>query len=112
MSPRRHTGSAGYVRSLWKRRAAIPLIGRALWAKFPCPPEYEGATPTVRRWLNYARLCWAWYHVDTHLTTYPSRLCIEASSACNLACPYCFTGAGERSRGRTALTPAFFTRLL
>jgi MoaA/NifB/PqqE/SkfB family radical SAM enzyme len=88
------------------------LIARELWAKFPCPPEYEGATPTVRRWVNYARLCWAWYHRETHLTTYPARLCIEASSACNLSCPYCFTGAGERSRERAPLTPTFFTRLL
>ena len=88
------------------------MIARGLWGKFPVPPEFEGATPTIRRWINYARLLWAWYHCDTHLPTYPARLCIEASGACNLACPYCFTGAGERSRERTMLTPAFFTRLL
>jgi len=50
--------------------------------------------------------------MEPDVTTYPARLCIEASSACNLACPYCFTGAGERSRARALLTPAFFTQLL
>ena len=87
-------------------------IARVLWAKYPCPPEYFGATPTVRRWVNYARLAWSWYHSTPTLRSYPARLCIEASSACNLECPYCFTGAGERSRERTTLTPAFFIRLL
>ena len=100
------------MRSLWQRRAGIPVIARALWAKYPCPPEFVGATPTVRRWVNYARLIWSWYHADLSLPSYPARLCIEASSACNLECPYCFTGAGERSRERTMLTPAFFTQLL
>jgi len=100
------------VRSLWNRRAAIPLIARALWANYPCPTEFVGATPTVRRWVNYARLLWSWYHIETTVALYPARLCIEASGACNLECPYCFTGAGERSRERTMLTPAFFTRLL
>jgi pyruvate-formate lyase-activating enzyme len=112
LSPPRPARYARRVHSLWRRRAAIPLIARSLVAKFPCPPEFAGATPTVRRWINYARLVWAWYHFDTGLPAYPARLCIEASSACNLSCPYCFTGAGERSRERTTLMPAFFTRLL
>jgi pyruvate-formate lyase-activating enzyme len=99
------------MRAFWQRRAALPLIARALWAKRPCPPEFEGARPTVRRWANYARLLWAWHHGDTVLP-FPARLCIEASSACNLRCPYCFTGAGEQSRERATLSPAFFDRLL
>lgn len=106
------TGYATYMRSLWQRWTAIPVVVRALWAKYPCPPEFVGATPTVRRWVNYARLFWSWYHGDVSLRSYPARLCVEASSACNLECPYCFTGAGERSRERTMLTPAFFTQLL
>jgi MoaA/NifB/PqqE/SkfB family radical SAM enzyme len=100
------------MRTLWRRRKSLPFITRSLWQKFPCPPEYPGATPSVRRWLNYARLIWAWTHVDSRLHTFPARLCIEASAACNLACPHCFTGAGERSRERATLTPAFFTQLL
>jgi pyruvate-formate lyase-activating enzyme len=100
------------LRWLWQRWEGIPLIARQLWAQYPCPAEFVGATPTVRRWVNYARLLWSWYHTDPTLAAYPARLCIEASSACNLDCPYCFTGAGERSRERATLTPAFFTRLL
>jgi len=40
------------------------------------------------------------------------RLCIEASAACNLSCPHCFTGAGEASRPRATLSLDFFRRLL
>ena len=100
------------MRSLWQRRVGIAPIARILLAKYPCPPEFAGAKPTVRRWINYARVLWSWYCVESTVPTYPARLCIEASSACNLDCPYCFTGAGERSRERTMLTPAFFTTLL
>ncbi|MFN8644601.1 MAG: radical SAM protein [Candidatus Binatia bacterium] len=57
-------------------------------------------------------MIWAWYHVDSAISTQPARLCLEASANCNLACPHCFTGAGERSRERATLSPRFFSQLL
>jgi pyruvate-formate lyase-activating enzyme len=76
------------------------------------PPPFEGATPTVRRILNYYRLTWEWYGVRTELRSYPARLCVEATGACNLACPHCFTGAGEGGRPRSPIPLALYRRLL
>jgi pyruvate-formate lyase-activating enzyme len=76
------------------------------------PPHAEGATPTLRRLVNLWRLRWEWYHVAPVLKSRPARLCIEATSACNLRCPHCFTGRGETSRPRATLSLAFYRQLL
>src|SRR5713101_5229825 len=74
--------------------------------------QFEGARPTLRRILNLYRLKWEWYRGATELKSSPARLCIEASAACNLDCPYCFTGAGETSRPRATLSLGFYRALL
>jgi hypothetical protein len=74
--------------------------------------QFEGAQPTLRRLLNLYRVKWEWYRRATRLKSTPLRLCIEASAACNLACPHCFTGAGETSRPRATLSLAFYRQLL
>jgi len=87
---------------------ARPMVGDVLRG----PSHADGATRTVRRLLNLGRLRWEQYHVVAVPKSRPARLCIEASGACNLACPHCFTGAGDTGRPRATLSLAFYRRLL
>ena len=88
------------------------MVGREFVRRLTAPPEFERATPTARRVINLLRVTWEWKRYRTSLRSFPLRLCIEASAACNLACPHCFTGAGEVSRPRATLSLPFFRRLL
>jgi pyruvate-formate lyase-activating enzyme len=73
---------------------------------------FEGATPTVRRLRNFWLLTWENYRIEPVPRSLPARLCIESTSACNLRCPHCFTGAGEVGRPAATLSLAFYRRLL
>jgi MoaA/NifB/PqqE/SkfB family radical SAM enzyme len=46
------------------------------------------------------------------LSARPLVLTIEAANVCNLACPYCFTGAGEASRTRGHFPLPLYVRLM
>ena len=87
-------------------------MGRLLAKQTLPPPEYEGAVATWRRVLNHYRLSWEWYRIAPVLRSYPSRLCIESTGACNLRCPHCFTGAGDDGRPRQMLSLNFYRQLL
>jgi len=87
-------------------------VGSSLARELPRPPAFEGATPTLRRILNLYRIRLEWYRRATVLRSSPAKLCIEASSACNLSCPHCFTGAGEIGRHGATLSLAFYRRVL
>ncbi|HJQ84154.1 MAG TPA: radical SAM protein [Candidatus Binatia bacterium] len=87
-------------------------VWRGLARNGICPPQYYGARPTPRRLLNLYWLTWEWFQVVPLPRSYPVRLCIEATSACNLACPHCFTGAGEVGRPRATLSLDFYRGLL
>jgi pyruvate-formate lyase-activating enzyme len=73
---------------------------------------FEGATPTLRRILNLWLLTWENYRIAPVPRSLPARLCIESTSACNLACPHCFTGAGEVGRPAATLSLDFYRSLL
>lgn len=96
----------------WRKSAADALYLARLLAHDRPSAQFEGARPTLRRVWNLYRLKWEWYHLATELKSSPARLCIEASAACNLECPYCFTGAGERSRPPAMLSLELYRRLL
>jgi hypothetical protein len=97
----------------WRKTVGDAVAVGRLLAKEPAlTAQFEGVTPTMRRKLNLALLKWEWYRCASTLSSYPARLCIEASSACNLGCPHCFTGAGEVSRPRAMLSLEFYRRLL
>jgi pyruvate-formate lyase-activating enzyme len=96
----------------WRPAVDLGVVGRGFLRRLRGPPEFEGTRPTVRRLINLWRVSWQWRRYRTSLASYPLRLCIEASGACNLACPHCFTGAGEGGRPRAMLSLAFFRRLL
>jgi organic radical activating enzyme len=100
------------VRRLPKPLREMIDVWRHLAAELPCPPAFEGATPTLRRIANLYRVRLEWYRLKTVLRSSPAKLCIEATSACNLACPHCFTGAGEVGRPGATLSLAFYRQLL
>lgn len=76
------------------------------------PPQFEGATLTARRLANLYHMVWEATWVRTRVRSYPVRLCIESTGACNLSCPHCFTGAGEIGRPRSAVPLDLYHRLL
>src|SRR5262245_34472763 len=78
----------------------------------PRPPQFEGARPTAQRLANLYHMMWEATWVRTRLRSYPVRLCIESTGACNLSCPHCFTGAGEIGRPRRAVPLELYHRLL
>jgi pyruvate-formate lyase-activating enzyme len=97
----------------WRRRLSGGLaVASHLAREFPCPPLFEGATPTWRRLRNLWLLTWENYRIEPLPRSVPARLCIESTSACNLKCPHCFTGAGEVGRPAATLSLSFYRRLL
>ena len=76
------------------------------------PPDFEGAVLTPKRLLNCYRARWAANRLRTRLTSYPVQLTIEPTSACNLGCPACFTGAGEVGRRRGSMSLDCYRHLL
>jgi pyruvate-formate lyase-activating enzyme len=97
----------------WRRRASgVARVVSHLAREFPCPPMFEGATPTLARLLNLWLLTWEDYRIEPVPRSLPARLCVESTSACNLACPHCFTGAGEVGRPAATLSLDFYRRLL
>lgn len=76
------------------------------------PPQFAGARPSARRLANLYRMIWEANRLCMRPRSYPVRLCIESTGACNLSCPHCFTGAGEIGRPRRAVPLALYHRLL
>ncbi len=76
------------------------------------PPRFAGTRMTLARFLNYQLVRWDEARGATHLRGYPLVMTIEATNACNLRCPYCFTGAGEIGREKTMLQMRLFDRML
>src|SRR5215475_2282680 len=111
-TPRPWSNTKGVARRARAIAIDLAIVNRAFVGRLHAPAEFQGARPTVRRLVNLWRVTWECKRFRTSLHSYPLRLCIEASAACNLSCPHCFTGAGERSRERATLTPEFFTQLL
>jgi pyruvate-formate lyase-activating enzyme len=50
--------------------------------------------------------------VRSQLWSRPTKLIIEPVNACNLRCPFCFTGAGGHGRTRSVMSMALFRSLL
>ena len=97
----------------WRRRLrGVLAVASHLARQLPCPPLFEGATPTLRRVLNLWPLTWENYRIEPVPRSLPARLCIESTSACNLQGPHCFTGAGEVGRPAATLSLDFYRHLL
>jgi len=103
---------SGWMRQ-WRRRLhGVLAVASHLARQLPCPPPFEGATPTLRRVSNLWLLTWENYRIEPVPRSLPARLCIESTSACNLKCPHCFTGAGEVGRPAATLSLGFYRQLL
>jgi pyruvate-formate lyase-activating enzyme len=76
------------------------------------PPPYPGVTLTRKRMLNLwlSRLEGMQGRIKLH--SLPIRLTVEASNACNLECPACFTGLGETNGRKSLMTLDLYRRLL
>lgn len=61
---------------------------------------FAGVHLTPRRIANLAVLEWDRRRGNTRLRGMPIHLEIEISNGCNLRCPACFTGVGDRGRER------------
>ena len=76
------------------------------------PPNYPGMRLTPKRLANYYLVKYQHRRGHTRLRGYPLILTVEATNVCNLRCPYCFTGAGERGRSRSMMAMPLFRRII
>jgi uncharacterized radical SAM superfamily Fe-S cluster-containing enzyme len=101
------------VSARWLRRALeYPRFFAKFARVFLSPPEFEGARLTPRRLWNLYKLRWAINRGASVLSSHPAKLTVEPTSACNLQCPACFTGAGEVGRARSPMSLDLYRRLL
>ncbi len=68
--------------------------------------------PTLRRRLNLYRMRWSHFRGATTVRAHPTTLVIEPTTACNLECPFCFTGAGGVGRRPSTMSLERYRRLL
>ena len=80
--------------------------------EFLRPPDYRGLRLTPKRLLNLYLVRLQKGLGSLHLYGSPIKLTIEASNACNLRCPYCFTGAGEIGRDKKMLPLLLYQKAL
>jgi pyruvate-formate lyase-activating enzyme len=77
------------------------------------PPPYPGVKLTPKRMTNLWLSRIEGMQGRTKLRSLPIRLTVEASNACNLGCPACFTGLGETNgRRKSLMTMELYRRLL
>ncbi len=75
-------------------------------------PSYTGTKITLKRLLNLYLVRFQRMRAHSKLLGYPIILTIEAANVCNLACPYCFTGAGDVSRKRAHFPLPLYQRII
>lgn len=107
-SGRRRLGRVA-VRALRKIGAYEAVCGLG---DFLRPPEYPGLRLTPKRLLNLYLVRYQHSRGHTKLWGHPLVLTIESTNACNLRCPYCFTGSGEVGRGKSMLSLPLYERVL
>lgn len=97
------------IRRLKRRVANLPWIHlRGLLSV----PHYPGTTLTAKRLLNLYVARVDATQGRTVLRSYPMKLTIEASNACNLECPACFSGLGETNGRRSMMTLDLYRKIL
>jgi len=75
-------------------------------------PVWPGMRVTPKRYLNYQIVQYQRSKGHTKLHARPLVLTLEATNVCNLKCPFCFTGVGERTRERGMMPMDRYTRLM
>jgi radical SAM protein with 4Fe4S-binding SPASM domain len=80
--------------------------------RFLRPPAMPGVRITPRRLLNLYTVRYQRLRGHDRLWGTPISMTLEATNICNLKCPFCFTGVGEKSRVRGAMPMDLYERLL
>jgi len=75
-------------------------------------PPYPGTKTTLKRLLNLYTVRFQKMRAHQKLRGYPIMLTIEAANVCNLACPACFTGAGDVSRTKAHFPMPLYQRIM
>ncbi len=94
-------------------------VADKFWRRFlPVGPagaagvHMPGVKMTAPRLWNLRRLHEDYAAGAVKLRAKPIKLVLEATNVCNLNCPGCFTGLGENGRARSAISLAFFRKVL
>jgi pyruvate-formate lyase-activating enzyme len=91
---------------------ALAKLGERERLGFLQPPNYPLQTVTLKKLLNLYLARYHYARGHTKLRSYPVRLTIETTNACNLRCPHCFTGAGQVGRQKSVMSTEFFKNVL
>ena len=94
------------------RRKTLPNLAWYDVREFFRLPHAPGARITPRKLLNLYTVRFQRMRAHQRLLGYPLVLTIEAANVCNLACPYCFTGAGDVSRTRAHFPLPLYKQLM
>lgn len=76
------------------------------------PEDVSGYRPTWKRLSNVYLNRYETTRLRRVLRSWPTRLVIEPTNACNLRCPYCHTGAGRHGRKPGMLRFDVYAKLL
>ncbi|HWP66145.1 MAG TPA: radical SAM protein [Candidatus Limnocylindria bacterium] len=96
------------LRDRWRRLVASEAYQQLV----ALPPQRGYYRVTPRRLANLYLGRLEYLLGRKRLRSNPVKLTVESTSACNLRCPACFTGAGETGRPRGAMPLALYERLL
>jgi organic radical activating enzyme len=102
-------GPRRLIRELKRRLAASRWV---YVRNFFTLPWHPGTTVTAKRVLNLYRARYEAVRGRTTLRSYPTKLTVEASNVCNLACTACFTGLGETNGRKSMMSLDAYRRLL
>jgi MoaA/NifB/PqqE/SkfB family radical SAM enzyme len=93
---------------LTERAYARPITADVPRSKWLIAGRY--ATPA--KFLNFLQGKIDYHRRRTHVRAAPYSLRVDPTTACNLRCPLCPTGAGETDRKRATLSLEHFTQVL